>query len=1192
MPKSATPSAARRLTVTSDVPTPPAPQAGPIVLVGGGFCSIIGGALVGRWNLDYAGIMRFCMFNCCFSWFGVLAFFFNCPESTYATPDGYVGAPKPTSFNFTCNFDCNCTSSVLNPVCGADSVVYLSPCLAGCHRELQPKNIKTALYSECSCVNGTLNDVADVSAEWLLLESVQAIRSRCPVNCPLLLVYLVGIFLSLSSPFLNGAAATAAAIRCVKPAERSLALGILTVIYRLAGTIPSPVIMGGIVDEACLAWHRPCGSSGNCIAYKNEDMARGMFYALIVMLAMSMLLFYLSLLAHRRHSRRHKDARQLDKMASPARRRDDELPLAEGSTHHTVQKTQSHKKGRKHGHKGIVYHNLFDERALILPTCQGSQRSSIGKSIRPMAARRWPADRGRRSHTAAKSSSAAWLPVALRRATNCRRSPPEDKPPTEELSPNDDAAARTAGAAEVEDGEDAAALVSPGSLVSPTSASAARKQSAERKDTTAADVTNGDVAERSKKKRGKKKRSKGAEAEAPSPAQAMLSPSSPTSQEEQEGLSKSLSGNAAPLIDSLSSDERLKSPDQPATTSGPLSPTELKEAGKEISPQGGQVPIPRQQIPSDITSPTPPKADSVPVERKRREVLCGMMGLYPGFLQSYRTPRCALTVLCLVSFTRSFSMTGVMMVVLPTLERRFQLKGYESGMILSSNDVASCLTMLPVAFLATQRNKPRFIGYGVATLGLGNLVVAMAHFLSPAYRLSEAGTDLCPMTVFSSSCTKTGSIRNYRFILMAGQLISGLGATPINTVTIAYLDENLPKRQSSLYIGIFNSMTIIGPALGFIVGGYTLTYYVDISTDVSSIGLTPKSPAWVGAWWLGSLVTAAMGLTLGVMACSFPKYLPEMFSTGLTAMLTKFFESQLGLPSARIAYMVGPIVLVGGGFGAIIGGALVSRWNLDYEGIMRLCMYNCCFSWFGVLIFTFSCPQGIYATPDGFVGEVVTSSFSWHCNADCNCTASLLNPICGADGVVYLSPCLAGCHRDLQVKDLKMYSGCTCINGTMSEVPGVSSDRLLLEAVQATRSRCPTDCALLFPFLAGVFLSLSACFLNAAPSTAASIRCVKPAQRSLALGIRQVIGRLVGSIPAPVIFGGILDQTCLSWHQSCGKSGNCIVYENEGMSRGLFYALAVTLSINMMCYYASLVSHRRHTRQRAMAKKSRALRRN
>ncbi|XP_070392105.1 solute carrier organic anion transporter family member 4A1-like [Dermacentor albipictus] len=665
--------------------------------------------------------------------------------------------------------------------------------------------------------------------------------------------------------------------------------------------------------------------------------------------------------------------------------------------------------------------------------------------------------------------------------------------------------------------------------------------------------------------------------------------------------------------------------------------------------QHGEVLVPpHDTMPSDTKDATAPKekAADVVVARERRETLCGVRGVYPDFLQKYRTPRCALTVLCLVSFTRSFSMNGVMMVVLPTLERRYQLKGYESGMILSSNDVASCLTMLPVAFLATQRNKPLFIGYGIATMGLGNLVVAMAHFLSPSYQLSSAGSDLCPMTDVWSSCTKSGSIRNFRYMLMIGQLISGLGATPINTVTIAYLDENLPKRKSSLYIGIFNSMTIIGPSLGFIVGGYTLTYYVDISTDVSSMGLSSKSPAWVGAWWLGSLLTAAMGFTLSVITCSFPKYLPgydaacaekkgdqtavsvismiptsefgqritdlpkairrlltnvpfmmlcisfsfsQMFTTGLTSMVTKFFESQLGLPSARVAYMVGSIVLVGGGFGAIIGGALVSRWNLDYGGIMRLCMYNCCFSWFGVLIFTFNCPQNVYATPDGYIGEVGTSKFNFQCNADCNCTSGLLNPICGADHVVYLSPCLAGCHRELQVKNVKMYSGCTCINSTLSEVPGLSADQLLLEAVQATRSRCPTACGLLFPFLAGVFLAFSATFLNAAPSTAASIRCVKPAERSLALGIRQIIGRLVGSIPAPVIFGGIVDQTCVSWHRSCGKSGACVVYENAGMSRGLFYALAVTLSLNMLCYYGSLLAHRRHARQRASAKKSRAM---
>ncbi|XP_049522533.1 solute carrier organic anion transporter family member 4A1-like [Dermacentor silvarum] len=79
----------------------------------------------------------------------------------------------------------------------------------------------------------------------------------------------------------------------------------------LIGSIPAPVILGGIMDEMCLAWHRPCGSSGNCIAYQNEDMARGMFYALVAMLSMSTLLFYLSLLAHRRRARKREAARSM-----------------------------------------------------------------------------------------------------------------------------------------------------------------------------------------------------------------------------------------------------------------------------------------------------------------------------------------------------------------------------------------------------------------------------------------------------------------------------------------------------------------------------------------------------------------------------------------------------------------------------------------------------------------------------------------------------------------------------------------------------------------------------------------------------------------------------------------------------------------------------------------------------------------
>ncbi|XP_075740028.1 uncharacterized protein LOC142786172 [Rhipicephalus microplus] len=80
----------------------------------------------------------------------------------------------------------------------------------------------------------------------------------------------------------------------------------MRVITRHIGSIPASMILGGIVDQTCLAWHRLCGSSGNCIAY--EAMAGGMLYSLSVMLALSMLLYYLSLLAHRRHLRMRKDS--------------------------------------------------------------------------------------------------------------------------------------------------------------------------------------------------------------------------------------------------------------------------------------------------------------------------------------------------------------------------------------------------------------------------------------------------------------------------------------------------------------------------------------------------------------------------------------------------------------------------------------------------------------------------------------------------------------------------------------------------------------------------------------------------------------------------------------------------------------------------------------------------------------------
>lgn len=60
-----------------------------------------------------------------------------------------------------------------------------------------------------------------------------------------------------------------------------------------------------------------------------------------------------------------------------------------------------------------------------------------------------------------------------------------------------------------------------------------------------------------------------------------------------------------------------------------------------------------------------------------------------------------------------------------------------------------------------------------------------------------------------------------------------------------------------------------------------------------------------------------------------------------------------------------------------------------------------------------------------------------------------------------------------------------------------------------------------------------------------SIRSVSEEERSFALGMQFVIFRLFGYIPAPILFGNLIDSTCLLWKSTCGESGRCLIYDIE-----------------------------------------------
>lgn len=63
------------------------------------------------------------------------------------------------------------------------------------------------------------------------------------------------------------------------------------------------------------------------------------------------------------------------------------------------------------------------------------------------------------------------------------------------------------------------------------------------------------------------------------------------------------------------------------------------------------------------------------------------------------------------------------------------------------------------------------------------------------------------------------------------------------------------------------------------------------------------------------------------------------------------------------------------------------------------------------------------------------------------------------------------------------------------------------------------------------------------------LSCVHDDQRSFALGIQWIKVRILGTIPAPMIFGTLIDETCILWQESCDDAGSCLVYDNQYMSR-------------------------------------------
>lgn len=297
--------------------------------------------------------------------------------------------------------------------------------------------------------------------------------------------------------------------------------------------------------------------------------------------------------------------------------------------------------------------------------------------------------------------------------------------------------------------------------------------------------------------------------------------------------------------------------------------------------------------------------------------LCGLAKWHPAWMQRFATTKSFMGVYGLLGTIQAMSYM-YFVVTLTTIEKRFKIPSQTTGIILSGNEISQILLSLILSYIGGQRNRPRWIAWGIVFCGLSCYILALPHFIygagddalhltveylqehsstlvenvTSAFSLVNSSTsihnsqELCGLTKSSQECESLLSIVPLILIFLS-QFVLGIGNTLYYSLGQTYLDDNTKKSNTPLMLAMAMSLRMIGPVVGFFLGYISLNMYIDPSKTPI---IDNKDPRWLGAWWFGWMILGTLMVLFSGLIGLFPKQLPKMKSEHYNSHLPRMMR--------------------------------------------------------------------------------------------------------------------------------------------------------------------------------------------------------------------------------------------------------------------------------------------------------------